>query len=235
MVQSKRTVNWTTRDRDIRTALISALQTKYPNTADDLILEEFGCNTARIDIAVINGALHGYEIKSDGDSISRLEQQLEAYYGVFDYVTVVSGRKLFNAIRQIVPETCGLILAAYRDDELTLKDRRKARRNPNQRHYDLARMMWRDEALRCMRSRGLRTVNSRNSAEQIWRAAATSLDLEVLADELRLSIKCRGGSGFVKQSGPSGGLCTTGSIALLDHYSKNLAWLLSVISDDHPR
>jgi len=223
-----------TRDREIRSVLISKLQAKYPSAEEDLILEEFGCNTARIDVAVVNGALHGFEIKSDCDSISRLDNQLMAYEGVFDYITLVAGRKLFDTVKAMVPETCGLILADKRKGEVVLREKRKARKNPAQRNYDLARMMWRDEALACLRVRGHRAATSRHSAEQIWRATATSLEIAALADEVRLAIKRRGGSGFAKRSERGGDLCTTGSIALLDHYSENLAWLLSMQSGYRP-
>ncbi|HHY79514.1 MAG TPA: sce7726 family protein, partial [Thermoanaerobacter sp.] len=35
--------------------------------------------TARIDVAVINGKMHGFEIKSEQDNLERLPAQIEAY------------------------------------------------------------------------------------------------------------------------------------------------------------
>ena len=61
-----------TRDVDIRKALLANLEVKYGDSSHDLIVEEFGCKTARADVAVINGFLHAYEIKSDSDSLDRL-------------------------------------------------------------------------------------------------------------------------------------------------------------------
>ena len=43
------------RDPDIRSVLIKEIETRFPDRASDLIIQEFGCNAARIDIAVING------------------------------------------------------------------------------------------------------------------------------------------------------------------------------------
>jgi len=76
-----------TRDSDIRRVLLADLSQLYSDKDHDLIVEEFGCNSARIDIAVINGALHAFEIKSDSDSLDRLPSQIEAYQGVFEYIT----------------------------------------------------------------------------------------------------------------------------------------------------
>jgi hypothetical protein len=221
-----------TRDRDIRAALLPLLRQKYIYSSQDLVIEEFGCNSARVDVAVVNGVMHGFEIKSDSDSTYRLQDQLQSYLGVFDFITLVAGRRLFHAVRSMAPRRCGLILAERVGGEVRLIEKRKAQRNPKQRAIDLARMMWRDEALHVLRSRGYKCVNTRNSANEIWAAAADQLKIPVLANELRMAIKLRGGSGFARRSEPDGGSCTIGSTALLDHYSENLAQLLSVLSRD---
>ena len=48
---------------------------------DVLIIDELGLAHAqsRIDLAVFNGHLHGYEIKSAGDTLERLPRQLSFY------------------------------------------------------------------------------------------------------------------------------------------------------------
>jgi hypothetical protein len=98
----------------------------------------------------------------------------------------------------------------------------------------LARMLWKNEAIRSLRRDGHKEVTYKNSAEEIWAAAAKLLRTEALASEVRSAIKARGGSGFAKRSVQDGGSCTTESIAPLAHYSENLAWLLSQISPNPP-
>jgi hypothetical protein len=219
---------------DIRSVLLADLAKKYPDADQDLILEEFGCNSARIDVAVINGALHGYEIKSDSDTTERLDGQIAAYSGVFDFITVVCGKRLLGTIREKIPKTCGITLAVCDDGNIHLREVRKPKKNPSQRKFDLARMMWRDEALRCLRAHGHTHVNSRHHAEEVWRAASDCLHLEVLSEAARLAIKARGGSGFVKQPSQGDDSNTIESIALLDHCSENLAWLLSTLAPGRP-
>jgi hypothetical protein len=60
----------TTNDNVIREALKRHLNHLHAGDAKLRIIEELGVEhgAARIDIAVINGVLHGYEIKSDRDT-----------------------------------------------------------------------------------------------------------------------------------------------------------------------
>ncbi|MCU1285299.1 MAG: dehydrogenase, FAD-containing subunit [Acidobacteriales bacterium] len=223
-----------TRDSDIRAVLLAILEEKYPDPSHDLILEEFGCNASRIDVAVVNGFLHGYEIKSDSDNLDRLAGQVDQYRRVFDFVTLVCGKKLISAARAVVPKWWGLQLAQNENGSITISKERSAKRNKFQDSTALSRMLWKDEALKCLRRHGHRHLTSKASAEQIWNETSRLLDVKTLAKEARLAIKARGGSGFVKQSKQDGDSCTTGSIALLDHYSANLAWLLSQLSPRRP-
>lgn len=49
--------------------------------AERLVVEELGLfhGASRVDLAVVGRSLHGYEIKSDRDSLDRLEQQAADY------------------------------------------------------------------------------------------------------------------------------------------------------------
>src|SRR6266700_7087227 len=80
-----------------------------PNTivVDELGLKHGKC---RADIAVINDHLAGYEIKSDEDSLSRLEQQVEVYGAVFDRATAVVATKHARSIRSAIPRWWGIVV-----------------------------------------------------------------------------------------------------------------------------
>jgi hypothetical protein len=223
-----------TRDADIRSILLSDLRRRFSDPSHDLILEEFGCKSARIDVAVVNGSLHGFEIKSDSDSLARLDRQIAQYSRVFDFVTLICGRRLFNVARTIVPRWWGLSLARIEDGEVALATIRRPKQNPSQDKAALARMLWKDEALRCLRRKGHKTLTSKDSATAVWAEAAKRMDVKTLSEEARLAIRARGGSGFVKRSTRDDGSCTIESTALLDHYSENLGWLLSQLSLNPP-
>src|SRR5689334_15736416 len=88
-------------DLDVRTALKEKLVHEHKGPPNSVMLEEMHIplGGARIDIAVVNGSLHGYEIKSDRDTLARLVSQIGAYTAVFDHVTlVVSERHVLQAI-----------------------------------------------------------------------------------------------------------------------------------------
>src|SRR5580765_353120 len=143
-----------TRDTDIRQTLLANLSQIYCDKEHDLIVQEFGCNSARTDIAVINGALHAFEIKSDSDSLDRLPSQIEAYQGVFEYITLVCGRRLLDRARVTVPTWWGLQKAEYKNDCVVLRQLRAPKLNPHQDALALAKMLWKKEALACLRKHG---------------------------------------------------------------------------------
>ncbi|HET7057847.1 MAG TPA: sce7726 family protein, partial [Nitrospiraceae bacterium] len=68
-------------DSDIRRVLRSKLLLKHADELDTVIIEELGLcrGQVRVDLSVVNGLLHGYEIKSDRDSLRRLRSQAELY------------------------------------------------------------------------------------------------------------------------------------------------------------
>lgn len=215
-----------TRDSDIRRVLLADLQHRYNDPKHDLIVEEFGCKSARADVAVINGSLHAFEIKSDSDSLDRLSSQIEAYRGVFEYVTLVCGRRLLNRARASVPTWWGLQRAECIGGQVVLRQLRSPKMNPAQDSFALARMLWKTEALTCLRRYGHRVVTSKNSADEVSRAVASHIPLPDLTDEVRQAIKARGGSGFARRSAQGDDSCTTESIAPVFR-SPDLSWLLS--------
>lgn len=56
---------------------------------DEVIFYEFPISNVRSDINRFNGMSHVYELKSPRDSTNRLENQLETYQQIFEYVHIV--------------------------------------------------------------------------------------------------------------------------------------------------
>ncbi|QEE27174.1 sce7726 family protein [Terriglobus albidus] len=202
------------------------LRQEYSDENHDLILEEFGCNSSRADVAVINGALHAFEIKSDSDTLERLYAQVEAYKGVFQYVTLVCGERLLESARKVIPRWWGLQRAQHNNGKVVLITIRKSKKNPTQDASALARMLWKTEALTVLRKYGHSIVTSRSPAEDVVQAVAKCIPVHLLSDEVRYAIKARGGSGFAKRSSLDDDLYTTESIARQNHLL-DLSWLLS--------
>ena len=113
-------------DSDIRKILYSNfLQEKkfIENPEDTIIIDEFsgGYSTARIDISVLNGSFHGYEIKSERDTLERLPNQIEYYRKIFEYITIVTTEKYVEKISQIVPNFFGIFVVQKNRNGLKLR------------------------------------------------------------------------------------------------------------------
>lgn len=140
----------------VRSATLQRLGQKWPKDSGSLIVEEFGCHrgAARIDIAVVNGALHGYELKSSKDTLDRLPGQVTAFSAVFDYLTVVAATKHLERALDRVPPWWGVMEAAENAYGVRLTERRRPKRNPAPDPFAVACLMWREEVLALLELHG---------------------------------------------------------------------------------
>ncbi|KEC83268.1 MULTISPECIES: sce7726 family protein [unclassified Acinetobacter] len=77
------------------------------NTAT--MLTEFRVGKNKADCVILNGKSTCYEIKTDYDSLTRLEDQLNSFLQLFDEVYVVCSKKFENIIFNVIPEEVGVI------------------------------------------------------------------------------------------------------------------------------
>jgi hypothetical protein len=73
------------------------------------VLTEFRVDDCKADLAILNGTSTVYEVKSERDSLSRLERQINAYARVFARVYVVAAEIHLDTVLDIVPETVGVM------------------------------------------------------------------------------------------------------------------------------
>jgi len=116
---------------------------------DTLVIDELGLNhgKCRADIAVVNGQFVGYEIKSNNDSLRRLEEQVKSYSAVFDRVSIIVGDRYIDSIQDYIPEWWGVIVSARGPRGAVNFDLiRKAQTNKNIDPISIAQLLWRNEA-----------------------------------------------------------------------------------------
>lgn len=77
------------------------------NTA--CMLTEFRAGTCKADLAILNGTATVYEIKSERDSLARLENQVENYKRVFAKVFVIASKDHVGSIFKTVPTDVGVL------------------------------------------------------------------------------------------------------------------------------
>jgi hypothetical protein len=86
------------------------------NTAT--LLNEFRVGESKADSVILNGISTCYEIKSEYDSLNRLEAQLSSYLKIFDKVNVVTTEAHLGKVEKIAPASVG-ILRLGKNDVLT--------------------------------------------------------------------------------------------------------------------
>jgi len=184
-------------DRDIRTVLKAELTRRCAKDNNTLVLEEMGIGhgATRIDLVVVNHQLHGYEIKSDRDSLRRLPDQIRAYNSVMDRVTLVVGyRHAYDALR-MVPEWWGVRLAEMRKQTGTvvLSYARPACDNPQVDLNAMVALLWRDEALAILEDMGAASGIRSKRRTEIYRRLVESSDPDSLRFMIRHRLKHREG------------------------------------------
>jgi hypothetical protein len=135
------------RDRDVRKALLGRLHDRFGDDAQTRIVEELGLlhGDCRIDVAVINGQLSGFEIKSERDTLQRLPDQAATYSKIFDFVTLVAPPAHLQKAESWLPGWWGLTtVTRARGGRPVLRRVRQGARNRTVDLAALAHLLWRD-------------------------------------------------------------------------------------------
>ena len=180
-------------DSDIRKTLKRELATEHAGDPDTYFVDELGMTAlaARIDFAVINGELIGFEIKSPRDTLTRLSHQAEMYAKVFDRVTVVSTEKHLRQIEEMVPEWFGLAEIVESNAVHSIRWIRAAALNDDHDPAALATLLWRSEALAALAFHKLDRGVRNKPRRQIWNRLASELSIDELAHTVRNCLKNR--------------------------------------------
>ena len=72
------------------------------------MLTEFRTADCKADCVVLNGTSNVYEVKSDYDSMDRLDNQLSAYRKVFEHIRVITSERLLPKVSAIAEDWVGL-------------------------------------------------------------------------------------------------------------------------------
>jgi hypothetical protein len=138
--------------------------------------------------------MHGYELKSDLDTLYRLPEQVSAYTAVFDFVTLVVGeRHLLRAI-DVVPDWWGVRVARMDRGKLLFRDLRLAMANISPDPLSTVRLLWRQEALNVLAEiRGASVGAGSRPREQIYSELVAVAECGYLRDAVRRCLKSRRG------------------------------------------
>lgn len=86
------------------------------------MINEFRIGNNKADSVILNGTSTVYEIKSERDSLTRLEHQIDAYQKVFAKVNVIIGEKHLASVQKLVPKEVGVLLLSDRYQISSVRD-----------------------------------------------------------------------------------------------------------------
>jgi hypothetical protein len=184
------------RDLEIRRQLRHYLERAFGHDPSALILDELGicCGRVRADMAVVNGELKGFEIKSDQDTLLRLRSQTLLYNRVFDTVSIIVANKHLDEVRKMVPRWWGVVIAE--ENGAAARPRfsvcRREGRNPNPDPISIAQLIWRDEALEVLKVNRLASGLYGKPRKFLWEALVRNFPLTDLRALVRRQLKARG-------------------------------------------
>ncbi len=177
-----------TSDREIRQAFHTKNLARYKKSNDTLIIDELGVDhgRTRVDIAVINGLLHGYEIKSSKDNLNRLENQLKSFTKCFQKITIVTAENHLDSVLQISPSYVGVICTQKGSrGGISFSTIRKTQRNPEVDTIAMAHLLWRPEALRLLTSLGVDKSLLRGTKETLYKNISKLVTVEELSSYIK--------------------------------------------------
>ncbi|WP_299758682.1 sce7726 family protein [uncultured Pontibacter sp.] len=180
------------RDYDIRVALKKEKLAKYYCDGASKVVDEldFSCTGARIDVAVVNCSLHGFEIKSSVDTLGRLEGQIAGYSKVLDYLTVVTEEKHLKHVQELVPEWVGIYLCYSTRDKVKFKRVKRAKKNGLIEPFFLLKMLWKEELITILEAYSIPFKKS----FRIWTMCeiiSEALDKKLISELVRSKLKAR--------------------------------------------
>ncbi len=195
----KKKIHLPTNDRAIRLVVRAKLQEDLDrenlHCPHVKIIEELGVThgAARVDLAVVNGVIHGYELKSDLDTLDRLPGQAKIYNLVFDRVTLVVGKSHLSRAIELVPDWWGITVAKASgyNQEVSLYEIREAQENRTQDDKSIAALLWREEALGILEELGEAKGVRSKSRQAVYERLVTVLDKTTLREKVRKQLCVR--------------------------------------------
>lgn len=177
-----------TKDADIRRALHAKRLRKIKAQPDTLVIDELGLAHAksRVDVAVINGCIHGYEIKSAKDNLDRLASQIDIYRQTLQKLTIVAAPKHIESIVADAPDWCGVIAAEQGPrGGISFQVLRNAAANPDIDPVMMAHLLWRDEVIRLLDRAGYAPKDLRRPRKQLYQMLCEAMTLSEITASIR--------------------------------------------------
>lgn len=181
------------RDQDLRIALEAELRARYVADPEALLVHELAvCRSeARVDVALIDGELQGWELKSSSDTLDRLPRQAATFSRVFDRLWLVVEEPLVERAVALIPSWWGIVLARPSKRGCLLEQERDATANPAVDLAAVAQLLWRAEMLEELDRLGLSEGLSRASRSNLSAVLAAACPGSISDLDLKARVRLR--------------------------------------------
>lgn len=98
---------------------------------EEVTIFEMNIESSRVDIGRINGKSFAYEIKTELDTLDKLEKQVDDYSKAFEYVLVLAHEKHLTKVKKLVPSYCGIKKFNFVDGQCLFENERPPQLSPN--------------------------------------------------------------------------------------------------------
>jgi hypothetical protein len=178
-------------DIRVRMLLLEELYSKYGECKDTRIINELGLENgaSRVDVAVVNGIMHGYEIKSDLDNLDRLPRQMEFYNRAFERMTIVVSRKYLDDVKCLIPDWWGI--KTISTDQSRLINVRKGRKVSKQDPDLIINLLWKKELEGLIDHIGLPKSYKKMRKNQLLSLLNKETDFKVIRSYVYMVLKKR--------------------------------------------
>lgn len=180
-------------DAEIRPALRSRVVEPMSVGENVAVIEELGIcrGQVRVDLAVVNGRLDGYEIKSDRDSLRRLEGQVDLYSKVLDRATLVVGERHLAEAVDSLPAWWGVLRVDPVSGPMRFEVVRQGDPNPGRDPRALAELLWLEEALALLEAHGAARGVRGKPRRVVWDRVCETCGIEEIGRTVRDRLRAR--------------------------------------------
>lgn len=182
-------------DYQIRIALKKNTLRDYYLDSNTRVIEELGLShgSSRIDIAIVNDRLIGYELKSGQDTLKRLPRQVQYYNAVFSkLILVVDYRHAYDATK-IIPQWWGVYFVETLPDGRvkSVSIARPPQENPLQSKSAIVKLLWKEEAVYYLEEIGLAKGYRSKTKREIYDRIVEHVNIDSLQSYVCKTLKNR--------------------------------------------
>jgi len=184
------------RDHIIRAIFHQTVLSKDHLDDNTIVIDELGLQNGliRADIAVLNGCMVGYEIKTQNDNLNRLPAQVSAYNDIFDKSYIIVATKHLAKALTILPEWWGVyVITGDENAGYAFENYRCASRNNRRNIISIARLLWKNEVSEILTDYSGKSIPKNRNKQQLYELVAEKYTPEQFGPIALAYIKQRSG------------------------------------------